>query len=98
MSSVNQICESIIRPVTTSCPDFNMHQTPYSLHFSIHKKYSRNVTPYQHQDRSSSSLPENNQNQYLHQELLNMRNEYTKVFNFYQVEMTEKMNLEDELK
>ena len=27
-----------------------------------------------------------------------MRNEYTKVFNFYQVEMTERMNLEDELK
>ena len=98
MNSVNQTCESIIRQVTTSCLDFNMHQTPYSLHFSIRKKYSRNVTPDHHQDRSSSSLPESSKNQYLHQELLKMRNEYSKVFNFYQVEMTERMNLEDELK
>ena len=95
MNSVNQICESIVHQVTTSCLDFNMNQTPYSLHFSIRKKFSKNLTP----NRSSlSSADRPAETEYLRQELLCMKNEYTKVFSFYQFEMKERMHLEENVK
>ena len=38
---VNRICSEIIEKVSTSNLDFKMNQTPYSLHFSIRKKFSK---------------------------------------------------------
>ena len=42
MASVNQICEELIRNVTSSDLEYKMNQTPYSLFFSICKKFNKN--------------------------------------------------------
>ena len=39
---VNQICEDLIRNVTNCDLDYKMHQTPFSLFFSIRKKLTKN--------------------------------------------------------
>ena len=44
MSSLDKTCEDVIRKVTTSNLDFKMKQTPYSIFFSIRKKFTKNVT------------------------------------------------------
>ena len=70
MADVKQMCLEIIQQVDNSGLDYNINQTPYSIHFSIRKKFSKisskksmvNAGP----DRSV-------QNDYLRQELLNMR-------------------------
>ena len=44
MSSLDKTCEDVIRKVTTSNLDFKIKQTPYSIFFSIRKKFTKNVT------------------------------------------------------
>ena len=43
--SVDQTCESIIRHVNLSRLDYHMNQTPYSMHFSIRKKFVKGNNP-----------------------------------------------------
>ena len=91
INSVNEICESIINKVTTSCLDFHMNQTPYSLHFSIRKKFSRNLTP--NFITTSSTEAEVD---LLRQALLNTTNEYQKLLAMYQTEPEAKHYFENE--
>ena len=42
MAIVTQICEELIRNVTNSDLEYKMNQTPYSLFFSIRKKFNKN--------------------------------------------------------
>ena len=40
-SAVNEACSKIIDNVNSSNLDYEMNQTPYSLHFSIRKKFTK---------------------------------------------------------
>ena len=93
--ALNSKCLEIIATVNNSQLDYTMNQTPYSIHFSIRKKFSKISHP-----TSSPIQKEDNrtQNDYYRDELETMKNEYNKVFSFYQVEVTERINLEEELK
>ena len=95
MASVNQVCASIIEKVISSKLDFSIHQTPYSLHFSLRKKfskYSSSKVPLDCSSPSNESLLDDR----LRQELLNTRNEYVKLYNYYQNEQEAKCKLEKE--
>ena len=95
---VNRICSEIIEKVNTSNLDFKMNQTPYSLHFSIRKKFSKRTAEEQVNQYFRGNVSEDlSQNNMLGQELLNMRNEYEKLFKFYELEMGLRSNLEKEL-
>ena len=97
MASPNQVCASIIEKVTSSRLDFSIHQTPYSLHFSLRKKFSKNSNkiPLDYSSSTNASLSES-QDDRLRQELLNTRNEYDRLFNWYMGEQEAKSKLEVE--
>ena len=95
---VNRICSEIIEKVSTSNLDFKMNQTHYSLHFSIRKKFSKTTAEEEVNQPLRGNVSEDfSQNNMLRQELLNMRNEYEKLFKFYELEMGLRSNLETEL-
>ena len=85
--ALNSKCLEIIATVNNSQLDYTMNQTPYSIHFSIRKKFSKIFHP-----TSSPIQKEENirQTDYYREELESMKNEYSKVFSFYQVEVTER--------
>ena len=101
MANVNHVCASIIETVIHSGLDFNINQTPYSIHFSLHRKLSKN---------SSNKIPLNSPHETLspgitncdidrfRQELLLTRNEYVNLHNFYEAEREERCKLEVEYK
>ena len=92
MASVNQICEELIRNVTNSDLDYKMHQTPFSLFFSIRKKFIKNS------NFGSSFLPTNPVlTEKFRDELFHVRNEYGNLFHFYQAELDAKKELGNQL-
>ena len=86
MASVNQICEDLIRNVTNCDLDYKMHQTPFSLFFSIRKKFTKN-----------SNYGASFQNPVPSEELLHIRQEYRNLFNFFQAEVEAKQQIESQL-
>ena len=100
MALVNQVCPSIIDNVINSGLDFSIHQTPYSIHFSLRKKFSKNPSnkiPL-NSPSSYSSPPQETIVDSFRQELLYTRNEYVKLYNFYTAELEAKCKLEEEYK
>ena len=98
MATVNQICAAIIECVTNSGLDFNINQTPYSVHFSLRKKLSK-ISSKPHFTPSNSLDPKpEHQDDRLRQELLHTRNEYVKLHDFYMMECQAKQKVEDEFK
>ena len=95
MARVNQTCASILEKVTSSGLDFSIHQTPYSIHFSLRRKFSKNCDkiPLNYSSPVSSS---ESQDDRLRQELLYTRKEYEKLYDFYLRESEAKQNLEKE--
>ena len=99
MAVVTKLVSEIIETVNNSKLDYKMNQTPYSLHFSIRKKFTKNSIHSSENDdctlkRNDEVLSQNN---YLRQELLKTMSEYQKLFEFYQFEMDAKIRLESEL-
>ena len=97
MSALNITCEEIIKKVTSSKLDFQIKQTPYSIFFSIRRKFAKhsdeqNVTSHAVEPPAGQSLVER-----LQQELLLVRNEYQRLYAFYQEEMEKTNNLNDQL-
>ena len=43
--SIDKTCETIIRQVCSSKLDYHMNQTPYSIYFSIRKKFVKGHSP-----------------------------------------------------
>ena len=43
--SIDETCEHIVRQVCSSNLDFHMNQTPYSIYFSIRKKFIKGFSP-----------------------------------------------------
>ena len=95
MATIHQQCSEIIEKVSLSGLDYSLNQTPYSIHFSIRKKFSK----FFKRGNSHQTIQTENQcqNDYLRQELLNMCSEYGKLFSFYQAETEQKLHLESEL-
>ena len=85
MATVQQLCLEILDKVNSSNLDYKVNQTPYSLHVSISKKFTK-VSREVLQSSSLETPESNNQDDRLRQELLNTRNEYDKLYNFYLLE------------
>ena len=85
-SAVNEACSEIIDKVNSSNLDYKMNQTPYSLHFSIRKKFTK-ISSYNEAPTNFGSLLNSqlsgNHIDLIRQELLNTRNEYLQLYNFY---------------
>ena len=99
MAAVNQVCATILDNVINSGLDFSINQTPYSIHFSLRKKYSKNPSnkvPL-NSPPQNTSLPQETLDNF-HQELLYTRNEYVKLYNMYEVEREARCNLDKEYK
>ena len=82
---VNQICEDLIRNVTNCDLDYKMHQTPFSLFFSIRKKLTKNSN---YGASFQNPVPSG-----FKEELLYVRQEYRNLFNFYQAEIEAKKQI-----
>ena len=95
--AVNKACSDILDTVNRSKLYYKMNQTPYSLHFSIRKKFSK-ISTQTPTDLTSLLHPEVSQDydERLRQELLNTRNEYVKLYNFFIAEREAKDKLEAE--
>ena len=93
MATINQICSAIIDVVNNSSLDFKMNQTPYSIHFSIRKKFSKNSN---NSLVSSQGLSHHAQEDVLQQDLLHARNEYVKLYNLYESEKESRSKLEND--
>ena len=99
MADANHEWASIIEKVIHSGLDFVINQTPYSIHFSLRRKFSKN---------SSNKIPlssphdkyppEISQVDRFRQELLHTRNEYVNLYNLYEAELDERYKLELEYK
>ena len=89
MATVNQACTSVLEKVTSSKVDFSIHQTPYSIQFSLRRKFSK----------SSKNVPLDYSSPVAEAqellELLNTRNEYDRLYNFYLFENEAKHKLEE---
>ena len=99
MATVNQVCATILDNVINSGLDFSIQQTPYSIHFSLRKKYcknSSNKTPLISPSHNTSL--EETQVEKFRQELLHTRNEYVKLYNMYAEEHEARCRLETENK
>ena len=95
MTNVNQTCASILEKVTSSGLDFSIHQTPYSIHFSLRRKFSKHCDKIPLDYSSPLSSPEN-QDDRLQQQLLYTRKEYEKLYNLYLIESEAKQKLEED--
>ena len=89
MASVNQICEDLIRNVTNCDLDYKMHQTPFSLFFSIRKKFTEKSN---YGASFQNPVPSG-----FKEELLYVRQEYRNLFNFYQAEIEAKKQIESQI-
>ena len=96
-SAVHEACSKIIDNVNSSNLDYKMNQTPYSLHFSIRKKFTK-ISNSTTTDFGSLLNPQlsGNHIDLFRQELLNTRNEYLNLYNYYIEEKDAKNKLEAE--
>ena len=95
--AVNKACSDILDTVNRSKLDYKMNQTPYSLHFSIRKKFSK-ISTQTPTDFTSLLHPEVSQDygERLHQDLIYTRNEYVRLYNIFVAEREAKDKLEAE--
>ena len=73
---IDKACEQIIRQVSSSQLDYHMNQTPYSIYFSIRKKFIRGFVPSASENLDFST--------YGDAELVNLKKEYQKLYECYQ--------------
>jgi hypothetical protein len=99
MAAVNQVCASLVENVINSGLDFTIQQTPYSIHFSLRKKFSKNSSKkIPLNSPSFDSLPKETELDKFRQELFHTRNEYVKLYNMYAAELEAGCKLEGEYK
>ena len=98
MATVHQLCSEILDQVENSNLDYKVNQTPYSLHISVRKKFTKlfRDVPSATNSRPSTALKFEDVSESLRKELLQTRNEYEKLFNFYLLEKNTRENLEAE--
>ena len=100
MAAVNQVCATILDNVINSGLDFSINQTPYSIHFSLRKKYSRNSSnkTLLNSPSLNTALPQETLVDNFRQELLHTRNEYVKLYDMYTAEQEARSKLDQENK
>ena len=98
MATVHQLCSEILDQVENSNLDYKVNQTPYSLHISVRKKFTKlfRDVPSATNSRLPPTLKFEDVSESLRKELLQTRNEYEKLFNFYLLEKNTRENLEAE--
>ena len=85
--SINQTCEDIVRVVNFSKLDYQMNQTPYSMHFSIRKKFLKGHNP------NFYISPEVTKDL----EIFHLKQEYQKLYDLYQIALVTEANLTSDL-
>ena len=85
--SINQTCEDIVRVVNLSKLDYQMNQTPYSMHFSIRKKFLKGHNP------NFYISPEVTKDL----EIFHLKQEYQKLYDLYQIALVTEANLTSDL-
>jgi hypothetical protein len=79
--------------VINSGLDFSIHQTPYSIHFSLRKKFFKNPSNKTTMNSPSTNTSSPSQETIVdrfRQELLYTRNEYANLYNLYAAELEAK--------
>ena len=76
---VNDICARLINNVISSKLDYNINQTPYSLYFSVRKKFSKCATETNMNIEESDMIMNENQTNVLRQELVILSSCWLKV-------------------
>ena len=84
---IDELCENIIREVCKSNLDFQINQTPYSLYFSIRKKFVKGHKPNSAENDKSTGK----------ETLDNIKKEYSKLYDFYQASLTTETFLKAEI-
>ena len=86
--SINQTCEDIVRVVNLSKLDYQMNQqTPYSMHFSIRKKFLKGHNP------NLYNSPEVAKDC----EIFHLKQEYQKLYDLYQIASAAEAKLSSDL-
>ena len=80
MTPVNEICLRLINNVISSRLDYNINQTPYSLDFSVRKKFSKCATENTMNIEESDMIVNENQTNVLRQELVFLRSESQRLY------------------
>ena len=83
---VSTICEELIKTVANCNLDYKMIQTPFSLNFSICKKFNKNPSSVGTRTVQNPDIAENFRN-----ELFLLRSEYERLWNFYQTKLETKL-------
>ena len=89
--SIEQNCERIIKQVCSSNLDYQMNQTPYSIYFSIRKKFIRGFEPFSAENSDCSKTTQNEL------QLIDVKKEYEKLYNFYQTSLANEILLKSEI-
>ena len=82
MAAVSTICEELIKTVANCNLDYKMIQTPFSLNFSIRKKFNKNPSSVGTGTVQNPDIAENFRNK-----LFLLSSEYERLWNFYQTEV-----------
>ena len=90
--SIDESCEKIIRQVCKSKLDFHMNQTPYSLYFSIRKKFVKGHVP-----STSTENPQICETKSQEPDVFNIWHEYNKLYYIYQDSASVIARLNDEI-
>jgi DNA repair exonuclease SbcCD ATPase subunit len=89
--TIDEICENIIREVCKSKLDFQLNQTPYSLYFSIRKKFVRGYK------RENQIKPKSPQPLTHKTKLFKYKKEYSQLYDLYQKSVENESNLRTEI-
>ena len=95
--AVNEICEKIIKHVCLSNLDFQINQTPYSLYFSIRKKFIKGYKA-ENVEYKDLAKAEEIKRESLENENIYMKQEYQKLYNLYENKLSAEKVLEEEIK
>ena len=85
--SVDQTCDDIVRVVNLSRLVYQMNQTPYSMHFSIRKKFLKGNNP------NLYNSPEVTKDC----EICHLKQEYQKLYDLYQIASAAEAKLSSDL-
>ena len=98
--AVNEICEKIIKHVCLSNLDFQINQTPYSLYFSIRKKFIKGYKPTAAENVEFKDLAKTEEikREALENENSYVKQEYQKLYNLYANKVSTEKHLEEEIK
>ena len=88
--SLEKTCENLIRQVCSSKLDYQMNQTPYSIYFSIRKKFVKGYKP---NLQENLNVPHETNDS----EIVHIKNEYAKLYSYLQASVANENVLKAEI-